>query len=130
MKSSILKSYRLLVSRSLDKTPGWRQIKLWFSLHAIIFWKENQLVQTEKNSLTHGLENQSVSWGSSLFTSSKKLALFHCFFLLLLLKFCENGRCIYEIEDIVESTPAPQFDCLCLTLNPKVNKKKKKKTMK
>jgi hypothetical protein len=102
----LVKSFKL-VSRSLDKGPGRRQIKLWFSLHAIIhsFWKENQLIWTKKTQLNgeraHGLENQSVSWGSSLFISSKKnWFFFYCFLLLLLLKSCENGRCIYELRTL------------------------------
>jgi hypothetical protein len=107
MKSSILKSYGL-VSRSLDKGPGWRQIKLWFSLHAIIFWKENQLVQTKKNSLTES------SWfGEPKWKLRFKFVHFFknnwLFFTVFFYSCCSNGRCIYELRTLSKAHQLPQF---------------------
>ncbi len=93
-----------MIKVTLDKGPGPRQIKLWFSLHNIIF--EGKPI---------GLDQKKILKESSWFEESKRklrskvvhfFVFFH-FFLIPLLKFCENEK--HAIEDIVESTLAPPF---------------------
>jgi len=35
--------------------------------------------------------------------------LFHCFFIFLLLNFCENGRCIYGLRALLRAHQLPHF---------------------
>jgi hypothetical protein len=88
----LVKSFKL-VSSLLDNDPSPRQIKLWFSLYAIIFEKK-PIGSDQKKSL-----NESSWFGESkcmlrsrLFFFSFFFALFYCYFLSLLFKFCENGK--------------------------------------
>ncbi len=82
------------------------------------FLRENQLVQTKKNSLSES------SWfGEPKCKMGSKVAhffilggLFHYFLLLLLLKFCENGRRIYCLRTLSRAHQLPH-----LLINSRVN---------
>jgi hypothetical protein len=66
MKSSIFIGQELLIgARLLNKCPGSRQIKWWFSLHGIIlesFQKENQLFWTKKK-----LKGELIVWRTKVY---------------------------------------------------------------
>jgi hypothetical protein len=82
------------------------------------FLRENQLVLTKKNNL-----KESSWFGEPTCKMGSKVAhffilsgLFHYSLLPLLLKFCENGRCIYWLRTLLRAHQLPH-----LLINSRVN---------
>jgi hypothetical protein len=102
----LVKSFKLVPRPSLDKGPGTRQIKLWFSIHGIIL-EGNQLVQTnnkKKRALrrAQGLENQSVSHGS-------RLLIFSLFSFTFVAQILWEWKISYELRTLLRSHQFPHF---------------------